>query len=57
MENKVLNILIIEDDVAACRELRRYIENFSDLKLVGITEFAEKGTFFLQVRQSLKAKP
>ena len=36
MENKILNILIIEDDVVACRELRRYIENISDLKLAGI---------------------
>lgn len=42
MENKVLSILIIEDDVAACRELRQYIEKFSDLKLAGITGYAEE---------------
>ena len=43
MENKTLNILIIEDDVAACRELRRYIENISDMKLAGITGDSDKG--------------
>lgn len=26
MENKTLNLLIIEDDIAPCRELRQYIE-------------------------------
>ena len=36
MENKILNILIIEDDVAACRELRQYIEKIETLKLIGI---------------------
>ena len=34
MENKSLNILIIEDDVAACQELRQYIEKIETLKLV-----------------------
>ena len=43
MENKTLNILIIEDDVAACRELRQYIEKIETLKLVGITGDSEKG--------------
>lgn len=43
MENKILNILIIEDDVAACRELRQYIEKIETLKLIGITGDSEKG--------------
>ena len=43
MENKTLNILIIEDDVAACRELRQYIEKISDLKLSGITGNSDEG--------------
>lgn len=43
MENKTLTILIIEDDVAACRELRHYIENFETLKLIGITSDSDKG--------------
>lgn len=48
MENHTLTILIIEDDVAACRELRQYIENISDLKLVGITSDAEKAIGIIQ---------
>ena len=44
MENKILNILIIEDDVTACRELRQYIEKFETLKLIGITGDSDKGT-------------
>lgn len=43
MENKTLNILIIEDDVAACKELRQYIEKIESLKLVGITGDSDKG--------------
>ena len=43
MDEKVLNILIIEDDVAACRELSLYIEKISDLKLVGVTKDSDKG--------------
>ena len=43
MENKILNILIIEDDVAACRELRQYIEKIETLKLVGVTGDSDKG--------------
>ena len=43
MENKILNILIIEDDIAACQELRQYIEKIDDLKLVGITDDSGKG--------------
>ena len=43
MENKTLNILIIEDDVAACRELHQYIEQFETLKLIGITGDSDKG--------------
>ena len=43
MESKVLSILIIEDDVAACRELRQYIEKISDLKLAGITGDSDEG--------------
>ena len=43
MENKVLSILIIEDDAAACRELRQYIEKISDLKLAGITGDSDEG--------------
>ena len=48
MDNKTLNILIIEDDVAACRELSQYIENISDLKLVGVTGDAEKAIEMVQ---------
>lgn len=48
MENRTLNILIIEDDVAACRELSQYIENISDLKLVGVTGDAEKAIEMVQ---------
>lgn len=43
MENKILNILIIEDDVAACRELRQYIEKIETLKLIGITGDSDEG--------------
>ena len=43
MENKVLSILIIEDDAAACRELRQYIEKINDLKLSGITGDSDEG--------------
>ena len=43
MENKVLSILIIEDDAAACRELRQYIEKINDLKLAGITGDSDEG--------------
>ena len=31
MNNKALNILIIEDDVAACRELSLYIEKIDEM--------------------------
>ena len=48
MENQTLTILIIEDDVAACRELRQYIETISDLKLVGITGDAQKALDMVQ---------
>lgn len=48
MENRTLNILIIEDDVAACRELRQYIEKIEDLKLVGITGDSDKGIELVQ---------
>ena len=48
MENQTLTILIIEDDVAACRELRQYTESLSDLKLVGITGDAEKALGMVQ---------
>lgn len=43
MENKVLSILIIEDDAAACWELRQYIEKINDLKLAGITGDSDEG--------------
>ena len=48
MENPILTILIIEDDVAACRDLRQYIENISDLKLIGITGDVEKAVSMVQ---------
>lgn len=48
MENQTLTILIIEDDVSACQELRQYIENIGDLKLVGITGDAEKAISIVQ---------
>ena len=43
MNNKTLNVLIIEDDIAACKELSLYIEKIETLKLVGITEDSDKG--------------
>ena len=48
MEKKTLNILIIEDDVVACRELSQYIEKIDDLKLVGISQDAEKAIDLVQ---------
>lgn len=42
MTNKPITILIIEDDAAACRELRQYIETMDDLKLAGITADSDK---------------
>lgn len=48
MEHKTLNILIIEDDVAACRELSQYIEKINDLKLIGITGNSDKGIELVQ---------
>lgn len=43
MSAKTLNILIIEDDVTACRELSLYIEKIDTLKLVGITGDSDYG--------------
>ena len=43
MNNKTLNVLIIEDDIAACKELSLYIEKIETLKLVGITGDSDKG--------------
>ena len=43
MDNKTLNILIIEDDVAACRELSLYIEKIDNMKLIGVTGDSDKG--------------
>lgn len=43
MNNKALNIVIIEDDTAACRELSLYIEKIDTLKLVGITGDSDYG--------------
>lgn len=43
MDNKTLNILIIEDDVAACRELSLYIDKISNMKLIGVTGDSDKG--------------
>ena len=43
MDDKILNILIIEDDVAACKELGLYIEKIGNLKLVGITGDSDIG--------------
>lgn len=48
MENRALNILIIEDDVVACRELSQYIEKINDLKLVGVTGDCEKAITLVQ---------
>ena len=48
MENQTLTILIIEDDVSACQELRQYIENIGDLKLLGITGDTEKAISIVQ---------
>ena len=43
MENKTLNLLIIENDIAPCRELRQYIEKIETLKLIGVTDDSDKG--------------
>lgn len=43
MNNKILTILIIEDDVAACRELSLYIEKIDTLKLIGSTGDSQEG--------------
>lgn len=43
MSEKILNILIVEDDTFACQELRHSIEKVEYLKLVGITGNADKG--------------
>lgn len=43
MDNKILNILIIEDDVASCRELSLYIEKIDNMKLIGVTGDSDKG--------------
>ena len=43
MDNKTLNILIIEDDVASCRELSLYIEKIDNMKLIGVTGDSDKG--------------
>lgn len=43
MDTKMLNILIIEDDAYACRELSLYIEKIQDLKLVGVTGDSDRG--------------
>lgn len=48
MEHQVLNILLIEDDAAACRELSLYIEEIDDLKLVGVTGDSHKGIEMVQ---------
>ena len=43
MDDKTINILLIEDDVAACRELSLYIEKIDNLKLIGITGNSDEG--------------
>jgi DNA-binding NarL/FixJ family response regulator len=35
--DKKLSILLVEDDEAACEEIKRHIENFDDVNLAGIT--------------------
>lgn len=39
--DKKLSILLIEDDKAACDEIKRHIETFDDLNLVGVTDNSE----------------
>ena len=43
MSEKIMNILLIEDDKTACYELSKYIEKFDNLKLIGITKNASEG--------------
>ena len=43
MNEKIMSILLIEDDKVACYELSRYIEKFDDLKLIGITKNTSEG--------------
>ena len=43
MNTRTLDILIIEDDVTACRELSLYIEKIDTLKLIGVTDNADEG--------------
>ena len=43
MENLTeLSVLLIEDDPFACEEIRRYIDHLDDMRLVGITNDANK---------------
>lgn len=43
MNTRTLDILIIEDDVAACRELSLCIEKIDTMKLIGTTGNADEG--------------
>lgn len=48
MRNQNLTILLIEDDVAACEEIRQYIETVDDLYLAGVTGDSNQGIEMVQ---------
>ena len=48
MGDRILTILIIEDDIAACTELSRYIEKVETVKLLGITSDTNTGIKMVQ---------
>lgn len=43
MNNKVMSVLLIEDDKAVCYAFERYLKSRSDVKLVGVTDSDIKG--------------
>ena len=48
MDDRILTILIIEDDITACTELSRYIEKTDSVKLLGITSDTNTGIKMVQ---------
>lgn len=48
MDNRVLTILIIEDDIVACTELSNYIEKVENVHLLGITSDTNTGIKMVQ---------
>lgn len=46
--DKMLSILLVEDDEDACDKIKRYIEAFADVSLVGITNNSEKALDYVK---------